>query len=157
MTRLVRLLIGMFLVLIAASTVAALVAAAAAGIARTRMASSGDAESDEFDVIAIYDGAEFASRAPALRRARVIAWFGGADVDLRGATLDPAGARIEAKAAWGGATIRVPKGWRVRMHSLGLFGGAGSDVNADSLPEDAPTLDVDSLAVFGGVAVTTGE
>jgi hypothetical protein len=91
---------------------------------------------------------------PRFRGGRLIAWFGGAIVDLRQATLDPAGASIDARAAWGGANIVVPPGWRVRMTTRALFGGGGNNVSDQSLPPDAPTLDVRGLALYGGISVT---
>jgi len=153
MNRPVRWLARLFLVTLGVSVGLAFASAAAAGFARKRIVSSGNEDSDEFEAVAIFDGFRLASRAKGLRRARLIAWFGGADIDLRAATLDPAGAVIEARAAWGGANVRVPAGWRVETKGFGIFGGVTSNAPTDGLPADAPHLQVHGLAIFGGVSV----
>ena len=137
------------LALITFGTIAGFVAAAAA-LKRT-LPSRGDAESDEVALVAILDGVELESRASAFRGGSMLAWFGGIAVDLREATLAP-GARLSVHSLFGGVAIRVPPGWRVESSMHALAGGV--DVSAPE-PEDAdaPTLMLDGLALFGGIAV----
>jgi hypothetical protein len=49
----------------------------------------------------------FHSTATAFRGGTLDCWYGGGIVDLRDATLDPAGAHLEVKAVFGGAQILV--------------------------------------------------
>jgi hypothetical protein len=126
----------------------------AAGLARLRMTSRGDETSDEVSLRVIFDGLDFVSRAAAFRGGSVVAWYGGTRIDLRQATLDPAGATLELRAVFGGISLLVPPGWRVEAHGIGVLGGTGSTVASDGLPDDAPRLRVLSFAVFGGIAVT---
>ena len=115
--------------------------------------SRGDEESDEITLVAAFDGIELRSRAKAFRGGSILAWFGGVAFDLREATLAP-DAHLTVNSVFGGVAIRVPAGWRVESSMRALSGGA--EVNVPE-PEDpaAPTLTLDGLALFGGIAVGT--
>ena len=128
--------------------------AASAAVLRRALPSRGDAESDEVALVAIYNGIDLKSRAEAFRGGSMLAWFGGIAVDLREATLAP-GAHLSVNSLFGGLAIRVPPGWRVESRVHALAGGV--DVSAPD-PEDeaAPTLTLDGLALFGGIAVGAG-
>ena len=128
--------------------------AASAAVLRRALPSRGDAESDEVALVAIYNGIDLKSRAEAFRGGSMLAWFGGIAVDLREATLAP-GAHLSVNSLFGGVAIRVPPGWRVESNVHALAGGV--DVSAPD-PEDeaAPTLTLDGLALFGGIAVGAG-
>lgn len=136
------------LVLLSLGTVAGLVAAAA--LLRRALPSRGDAESDELALVAVLDGVELKSRARAFRGGSMLACLGGIAVDLREATLAP-GARLSVQALFGGVAIRVPPGWRIESRLRAVAGGV--DVPEPPADADAPTLALDGLALFGGVAV----
>jgi len=121
----------------------------AAAVAKRTLPSRGDEESDDVALVAILDGVQLASRATAFRGGSAFAWFGGIDLDLREATLAD-GARLNLTALFGGVSIRVPPEWRIESKLHVLLGGVDARGSED---DDAPTLVVDGLAVFGGVAV----
>jgi hypothetical protein len=123
---------------------------AAAAVAKRALPSRGGEESDELDLVAIFDGIDLTSRATAFAGGSALAWFGGISLDLREATLAP-GARLSVHALFGGVAIRVPPGWRLESNVNVLAGGAHVSSPAESA--DAPTLTVDGLALCGGVAV----
>ena len=125
---------------------------AAAAALRRVLPSRGDAESDEVALVAVLNGVALKSRATAFRGGTMLAWFGGVAVDLREATLDAGGARLSIHSFFGGVAIRVPPGWRIESSMHALMGGV--DVGAPE-PEDAaaPTLTVEGLALFGGIAI----
>lgn len=135
--------------------VASIASALAALIARGRMTSKGGASDDELDLVAIYEGLDLASTASALRRASVTAWYGGGTLDLRGATLDPAGALLHVRAVFGGFRLVVPATWLVELHGRGIFGGFGDGRKVDLLDPSGPVLTIDGLAIFGGVGVVS--
>jgi predicted membrane protein len=117
----------------------------------------GDDRSDEFQVAAIFGGQKFASHAQHLRSASVVASMGGIDLDLRDATLDPAGATLDVKTTMGGVQVMVPEQWAVEVDQTGIAGGVQANVTPrEELPVDAPTLHVHVAARMGGVLVTTG-
>ena len=130
----------------------------AVGVARTilvRRLTEGDSESDAFSVAAIIGGVDRTSTASALRRGHVVAAVGGVNLDLREATLDPAGADLRVEAYVGGVQVSVPNTWRIPVHWEAVMGGVEASVpEPDDLPEDAPTLRIEAMARFGGVMVT---
>lgn len=125
--------------------------AGAAALVKRLLPSSGDAASDEVALVAIFDGVDLASRAGAFRGGSVLAWFGGVAVDLREATLAP-GARLSVHSLFGGVAIRVPPGWRIESSLHALAGGVEVRSSESDDPA-APTLTVEGLALFGGIAV----
>lgn len=124
---------------------------AAAAFVRRAVPSQGDEESDELSLVAVLDGVELKSRSKAFRGGSMLAWFGGIAVDLREAELAP-GARVSATTLFGGIAIKTPPGWRVKSNVRSLAGGVETRTPAADDPE-APVLDVDGLALFGGIAI----
>lgn len=155
MNRLLRGVIRVFALLFITSTVFGMVSAAVAAVTRRRIRTTEDGASNEPTAAAVFAGERFESHAPALRGGRVVTWFGGHDVDFRGATLDPAGATLDLRTMYGGTQVAVPEGWRVRSHVRSIFGGTQVDVHDADLPPDAPLLELRGFSVFGAVRVTT--
>ncbi len=123
-----RGVIRVFTVLVAASTLLACGSAVVAAVARRRIQVTEDPASNAPTAASVFSGERFVSSAPALNGGRVITWFAGHDVDLRGATLDPAGATLDLQVMYGGTQIAVPEGWRVRSHVLSIVGGTQIDI-----------------------------
>jgi predicted membrane protein len=104
---------------------ATMVAALAVAMQRKQEARPmSEPDTDEVDLHAYFEPLEFKSTASAFRGGRVECWFGGGTIDLRNATLDPLGARLQVTAVFGGGTVLVPEGWVVETHVVGI-GGAG--------------------------------
>jgi hypothetical protein len=125
--------------------------AAAAVVVKRVVPSRGDADSDELALVAVFDGVELRSRASAFRGGTMLSWFGGIAVDLREATLAPE-AHLSVHALWGGIAIRIPEGWRIESNVKAIMGGIDTRAIGADDPA-APTLTLDGLVVFGGVAV----
>jgi len=73
------------------------VGALAALAARRRVVPVDDPEANEVHLAAILGPLMFESTAPAFRGGRLDCWYGGGVVDLRRATLDPAGATVRVR------------------------------------------------------------
>jgi hypothetical protein len=125
--------------------------ATAAALVKQALPSRGGEDSDEVSLVAVFDGIDLKSRAAAFRGGSMFAWFGGIAVDLREADLAP-GARLSVHTLFGGIALKVPTGWRVESKVRALAGGV--DVKS-AAPDDpaAPTLTLDGVALFGGIAV----
>jgi hypothetical protein len=82
-------------------------------------------------------------------------WFGGSMLDLRGATLDPAGATLRVSTMFGGGNVVVPDGWNVDTKLTACFGGAGDARPAVDREPDAPTLRLEGVVLFGGWGITS--
>jgi hypothetical protein len=112
------------------------------------------ADSDDPQLVAVFDELNFRSTAPALRHATVETRFGGGVLDLTEATLDPAGATLEIKAVFGGGQLIVPETWRVTSTVKGI-GGVGDTRSSRDLPPDAPHLTIEGTVVFGGWGIAS--
>ena len=120
-------------------------------------ASFGDEESDEFDFTTIFGGIEFESRAEAFREGAWLAYFGGGELDLSGAELDPGGATLRVRAMMGGGEIVVPPACRVEMHSRGVMGGVQNDAGEVEETAGGPTLVIEASSLMGGFHIVRGE
>ena len=77
--------------------------------------------------------------------------FGGLTLDLREATIDKKGAKLNINAAFGGVEILVPKNCRVKTNGTGIFGGWDPKVKASDV--EGPILKISGTAIFGGVEI----
>lgn len=123
---------------------------AAAAVGKRVLPSRGGADSDELELVAIFDGIKLESRAGAFRGGSMLAWYGGIDADLREATMAPEGATLVVHALLGGVAIRVPTGWRVESALAAYAGGVAARGSED---DSAPTLRVEGFALCGGIAI----
>ena len=110
-------------------------------------------EANDLDTALIFDGGEYTSTAPSFTGGELLTWYGGGRLDLRGATLAADGADLRIRAIFGGVQIIVPPTWRIESESTSIFGGVADQTDA---PEDpaAPVLRVNTMAIFGGVAIS---
>jgi hypothetical protein len=146
--RLIRSILVAFVTLIGVS-------AGAAAVAKRSIVSVGDADSDDIALAAIFDSVDLTSKAASFRGGSVLTWFGGSSVDLRGATLDPAGANLTIRAIFGGGLLVVPDDWQVDLRVIGIMGGVGDSRGARGRQADGPRLVVDGFALFGGYGITS--
>ena len=119
--------------------------------------SVGDEDSDELDLVTIFGECKLTSRATSFRGGSWIAMFGGGELDLREATLDPSGATLRVNAIMGGGEIKVPDGWNVELSSKAFMGGTAAHRPTASDDPYAPTLRIEGRALMGGFSVTSGE
>jgi hypothetical protein len=144
--------------LLALFGIGVVVTAVAGAIAAQRMKRDfvpvDDPEADEIKLAAIFEPMSFRSRATSFRGGEVDCRFGGGVIDLREATLDPAGAHLKVTAMFGGGQILVPESWGVTTRVLGI-GGAGDARPRIEREEDAPRLTIEGTAIFGGFGVAS--
>ena len=89
------------------------------------------------------------------RRWRVVATFGGAQLDLREARFPTGVIDLEVRAVFGGVQIIVPPGLAVEVHGTAIMGGFQNVNRAPAHPDpDAPLLRIRGLAFMGGVEIT---
>lgn len=121
-------------------------------IARRRDVPVPATDADEIELRAIFEPLHFQSRATGFRGGSIECWYGGGVIDLRDAVLDPAGARLDVRAVFGGGQIIVPESWNVTAAVKGI-GGVGDTRPSVARPIDAPQLTIEGLVLFGGYAV----
>ena len=144
---------NLFVGFLGLTLVTAIASAIAALIAKDRLVSRGGEQDDEIDLVSIYTGRDLSSRAAAFRGGSALAWYGGGSLDLRGATLDPAGATLRIRTIFGGFRLVVPEGWRVENRLIAIFGGVGDIRDTSLVDELGPTLVLEGFALFGGVGI----
>jgi hypothetical protein len=131
---------------------ASVTGAIAARAAKQRIVQVDDPDADEVRLAAIFEPISFRSTATSFRGGAVDCWYGGGVIDLRGATLDPGGARLQVRAIFGGAQILIPATWRISTKVVGI-GGVGDGRPRGEIVPDAPHLRIEGVALFGGFGV----
>lgn len=105
---------------------------------------------------AIFGGVQRTGRWRVPKRMRVLAVFGGIELDFRRAELPAGPFALDIRATFGGVQIIVPPNLAVEVHGSAIFGGFA---HMDRVPPDpepnAPVLHVYGTAVFSGVNIET--
>jgi len=87
----------------------------------------------------------------------LVAFMGGAEIDLRSAQIAKSPAVIDAFAFWGGLEIKVPENWYVKANGIPVLGGFedSTDYRPDPETPEAPRqeLIVKGFAIMGGVEI----
>jgi hypothetical protein len=120
--------------------------------ARLLLVSRGGPESDEIDLVAVYEGLHVRSHSSSFLGGSTFALFGGMVLDLRRARLGPTGALLTVITIFGATTLVTPPDWRVEIDAQTWMGGL--DMSHQSPDDtDAPLLRVRARTIFGGCQV----
>jgi hypothetical protein len=144
----------LFGLLFAGFVLSSIAAAIGARIMKQRIVPIDSPDADEVRLVAIMEPIDFRSTSKSFRGGSLDCWYGGGVIDLRGATLDPAGARLEVHGIFGGGQIIVPESWRVRTEVRGV-GGIGDARQNIERPVTAPLLAIEGVAFMGGFGITS--
>jgi predicted membrane protein len=106
--------------------------------------------------MAVFSGVEKRVMGKNFRGGRLVALFGGIEIDLWQADMEGDTAVLHVDAIFGGVELRVPDTWLVSSEGQGIFGGY-SDTTRLNPPSDPSqqrkTLVVRGMALFGGVEI----
>jgi hypothetical protein len=152
-----RPLLKLALALLGISIAAGIASALAAVNLKKSAPPRPEPDADEIDFVTVMDGAKLASTASAFRGGRLVCWYAGVDLDLRGATLDPAGAHLDVRTAFGGTRIVVAPGVPVRVGGPAIFGGVMNETGAAEPTAEQACLEIGGFTVFGGLQVIAAE
>ncbi len=120
--------------------------------ARLLLRSRGGPDSDEVDLVTVFEGLHLRSHSSAFMGGSTLALFGGIVLDLRRAQLGPTGANLTVLTLMGLTGIVVPPDWRVETDARTWIGGL--DVSNERPPDPAaPTLRIRARTVFGGLQI----
>jgi DUF1707 SHOCT-like domain/Cell wall-active antibiotics response LiaF, C-terminal len=89
-------------------------------------------------------------------RVTVINVLGGADLDLRQATLAAREVTIRVFSVLGGSDIIVPDDVQVELSSFALLGGDALKLDGPEPPPGAPVVHVKTFSLLGGTDVKSG-
>jgi len=101
---------------------------------------------------ALFSGLERKVSSKSFRGGNITALFGGAEIDLRNAVINPDGAVLDLTALFGGIELRIPEDWNIEINSTALFGGVGNKSRSENSGNEKP-LRVRATAIFGGVEI----
>jgi Domain of unknown function (DUF1707)/Cell wall-active antibiotics response 4TMS YvqF len=105
-------------------------------------------------LVAVFGGVSRKGRWNPEPLTRILAVFGGAELDLREAALPGREITIDAVAVFGGVSITVPPEMQVTDTGSAIMGVREiSGDTAESARPDAPVLRITGTCVFGGVEV----
>ncbi len=100
-------------------------------------------ESEEY--IGIFSSNEV-SIDDTFKGAKVVAVFGGVDLDLRDAKIEE-DIVIDCVTIFGGIDIRLPKNVKVKTNGVPIFGG----IEDNSKKGDGPTVVINYVCIFAGI------
>lgn len=126
----------------------------AAAAAKLLLESNARPDTEEIDLVSIFEGQQLVSEASPFYGGKVMAMFGGVMIDLRRATPAPTGVFLDLAVMMGGLNLVVPEGWRVRFEGK-LIAAGFSDETRTTADDDVPTVTITGLVLMGGVQATT--
>ena len=129
-------------------------AAGAAVAAKFMLQSNAEPETEEIDLVSIFEGKQLVSSADPFYGGQVLTMFGGVLLDLRKANPAPTGIDLNVSIVMGGVSLVVPEGWRVVFEGDVYLGG-WSDETKTTADDDATTVKVTGRVVMGGLQATT--
>jgi predicted membrane protein len=112
--------------------------------------------SEYFDDFVIFGGREIFINSRSFLGGKITSIFGGAEYDLRQATLSENGAVIDCVCIFGGSSFKIPPDWTIKNEVSTVF-GAFTDKRGMSVHEvsysPSKTLILKGFSAFGGVEV----
>lgn len=118
--------------------------------AKFMLESNAEPETEEIDLVAIFDGKDLVSSADPFYGGKILTMFGGVNLDLRKAQPAPTGIGLDLVVVMGGVNLVVPQGWAVRFEGDSILGGF-SDNTSPVDDEDVPTVTITGLILMGGL------
>lgn len=122
--------------------------------AKFLLQSNAEPDTEEIDLVAIFEGKQLVSSADPFYGGQVLAMFGGVLLDLRKVQPAPTGIELSISVLMGGVSIVVPEGWRV-TYDGNVFMGGWSDETRTTADDDVPTVKVSGKVIMGGLQATT--
>lgn len=106
-------------------------------------------------LLGLLGGGDRSGRWRVAERLTVLNVLGGADLDLREATLAASEVTIRVISILGGSDITVPEGVHVELSSFALLGGDDLRLEGPEPPPGAPVVHVKTVSILGGTDVKT--
>lgn len=107
---------------------------------------------EEDSMVAIFSGVDRKGLWRPARSSKLLALFGGMDIDYSRAYMPPGETYVDAMCVFGGVDMIVPEGLNVEVHGVPLFGGIENKTTGEYIP-GAPTLHIRAFVLFGGLEI----
>ena len=126
----------------------------AALTAKFALKSNAERDTQEIDLVAIFEGKTLPSTADPFYGGKILTMFAGTLLDLRKATPAPTGVHLDVMVLMGGLTLLVPVGWKVEFAG-DVIGGGFDDATVTTTDPDATVVRVTGKIILGGFQATT--
>lgn len=112
-------------------------------------------DENKIDIFTILGGGDYSTRSHDLVGGNIIAFLGGAKVDIRDADTQKDVMEIDILAFMGGVELIVPPHWQVTVKVLPMLGGVSNKTTclADKMQVRKKHLVVTGVAFMGGVEI----
>ncbi len=114
--------------------------------------SKGTDDDSVLNAVAILGGYKRSNSSQDFRGGELTAIMGGAELDLRDASIQQGEAVIDIFAFWGGAKIRVPDDWTVVLQGIPILGGF-EDKTRPPKVGTGKRLVIKGMAIMGGAEI----
>jgi len=112
----------------------------------------GTEENSVINGVAILGGYRRTNNSQDFRGGELTAIMGGAELDLRDASIKQGEAVLDIFAFWGGAKIRVPDDWSVSLQGVPILGGF-EDKTRPPKTDTGKRLVIKGYAIMGGAEI----
>lgn len=119
-------------------------------LAKLMLESHAEPDTEEIDLIAIFEGKRLVSEADPFYGGHIVTMFGGVELDLRKTHPAPTGIDLDVTILMGGVSLVVPEGWRV-VYQGDLYMGGWSDETSTTANEDVPVITITGRVLLGGL------
>lgn len=106
-------------------------------------------------MVALMAGVERKGRWIPARNTRVLAFWGGVELDFREALLGPGVTEVTIACLMGGVEIVVPPDIIVEADGIAIMGGFSHRTPGSGITTDSPVLRITGFALMGGVDIQT--
>lgn len=104
---------------------------------------------DLIEEVSIFAGSERSINSDSFRGGRILAVFGGSEIDLSEVTLSSGVNELEITCIFGGTSLKVPSDWNIKIEGFNIFGGYEMKRNP-ALVDLNKTLIIKGVCAFGG-------
>jgi predicted membrane protein len=115
--------------------------------------SVGRDEDSVINGVAILGGYRRSNNSQDFRGGELTAIMGGAELDLRDASIKEGEAVLDLFAFWGGAKIKVPEDWTISLQGVPILGGF-EDKTRPPRSDTGKRLVIKGYAIMGGAEIT---
>lgn len=109
---------------------------------------------DFIEEVSVFSGAEKVIHSKSFRGGKIVSVFGGSNINLTQAEMQPGTHMMEMVCVFGGSTLIVPPEWNVKVEVFSIFGGF-EDKRIIGQIDYSKTLILKGVAIFGGGEVKT--
>ncbi len=107
----------------------------------------------QFTIFTAFSGHKRKITAADFSNGETTVMFGGNEIDLTGAQVNEAPARMQTTVMFGGSEIFVPADWDVRNHVVAFFGGVDDKRRSVPQQKETPDLIITGTVMFGGLTI----